>query len=400
MIRNSSKAIVDWLSDGARTAPEPEQVLAELCDQLIAAGIPLWRVAVFVHTLHPDIVGRRFLWRSGAGVQTSRSPFEVVDTEGFQKSPLAHISRYGVAIRRRLVDGISDFPILHELRADGVTDYLASPLIFTNGEINVATWTTREPGGFTNEQIEGIESVIAPLARVTEVRELRRTAIGLLDTYVGNQAGARILSGRIRRGDADLIHAVIWLSDMRGFTALADRLPPGVLLNVLNGYFDSQVPAILKHGGEVLKFMGDGLFAIFPVAATEVEARETCNRALLAAREARVSVAKMSATHGSESVDNIHFGLALHVGEVLYGNIGSGNRLDFTCIGPAVNLAARIEKLASTLKRTILCSEEFASLCGRGLRPVGDFTVPGFAATQRVFGLEDESVQPTRRASS
>jgi adenylate cyclase len=155
--------------------------------------------------------------------------------------------------------------MLRELRDEGVSDYLASPLLLTDGEIDLATWTTRQAGGFTDAQIEGIKSIIAPLARVAEVRALRRTAINLLDTYVGNQAGERILAGAIRRGHAEAIYAGIWLSDMRGFTLLADRVPPQILLELLNEYFDCQVPTILKHGGEVLKFMGDGLLAIFPI---------------------------------------------------------------------------------------------------------------------------------------
>jgi adenylate cyclase len=380
------KAVVDWLIDGARSAPLPQQVLAQLSDRLVACGIPLWRVAVFVRTLHPQVMGRRFIWRPGAEVEMSEAPFGVLESAEFLDSPVARVYETGRPIRRKLVDpdGGADFPVLADLRAEGVTDYLASPLFFTDGAIHVVTCTTREPGGFTDAQIAGIEAIITPLARVTEIRALRRMASVLLDTYVGHDAGERILAGRIRRGDIEEIHAAIWLSDMRGFTALADRQPPRVLIDLLNRYFDCQVPVILDHGAEVLKFMGDGLLAIFTIAGDETE---VCKRALAAARQAQTNIAELSRS----AMQGLRFGLALHVGDVLYGNIGSGSRLDFTCIGPAVNFAARIEKLTGQVGREILASGEFARHCRDEFTALGEFTLPGFSATQQVFGLADEA---------
>jgi adenylate cyclase len=202
-----------------------------------------------------------------------------------------------------------------------------------------------------------------------------------LDTYVGHDAGERILAGHIRRGDIEEIHAAIWLSDMRGFTALADSLPPRVMIDLLNRYFDCQVPVILDHGAEVLKFMGDGLLAIFTIAGNEAE---VCRRALTAAQQAQANVAALSRS----TMPGLRFGLALHIGDVLYGNIGSANRLDFTCIGPAVNCAARIEKLASQLGREILASGEFARHCPEGFTALGEFSLAGFSAPQLVFALE------------
>ena len=225
---------------------------------------------------------------------------------------------------------------------------------------------------------------MTPLARVAEIRGLRRMASNLLDTYVGHDAGERILAGHIRRGDIEEIHAAIWLSDMRGFTALADRQPPRVLIDLLNRYFDCQVPVILDHGAEVLKFMGDGLLAIFAIAGDETE---VCKRALAAARQAQANVADLA----KSAMQGLRFGLALHIGDVLYGNIGSGNRLDFTCIGPAVNFAARIEKLTSQVGREILASGEFARHCRGQFTALGEFSLPGFSAAQQVFGLENEA---------
>jgi adenylate cyclase len=381
------RAVVDWLIDGARSAPQPQQVLAELSERLVACGIPLWRVAVFVRTLHPNVMGRRFIWRPGAEIEVSEAPFELLETAEFRDNPIARVYETGRAIRRKLTDPdlAVDFPVLADLRAQGVTDYLASPLVFTDGAIHVVTCTTREPGGFSDTQIAGIEAIITPLARVAEIRALHRTASTLLDTYVGHDAGERILAGRIRVGDIEQIHAAIWLSDMRGFTTLAEGLPPRVLIDLLNRYFDCQVPAILDHGAEVLKFMGDGLLAIFTIAGNETE---VCRRALVAARRAQANIAALS----DSAMPGLRFGLALHIGDVLYGNIGSANRLDFTCIGPAVNCAARIEKLTGQLGRAILASDEFARHCPGEFTALGEFTLAGFSAPQLVFGLEGEPV--------
>jgi adenylate cyclase len=379
------RAIADWLIDGARSAPQPQEVLSQLCERLVASGIPLWRVAVFVNTLHPQIIGRRFIWRPGADVEISEGRFGLFDTPEFRENPVARVYATRTALRRRLADPgcAMDFPILQELRAEGVTDYLALPLFFTDGAVHLVTCTTRQPGGFTVAQIAGIEAIMTPLARVAEIRAWRRTASTLLDTYVGHDAGERILAGQIRRGDIEDIHAAIWLSDMRGFTALADRQPPRVLIDLLNRYFDCQVPVILEHGAEVLKFMGDGLLAIFTIDGDETEA---CMRALSAARQARANIAELSGS----AMPGVRFGLALHIGDVLYSNIGSGNRLDFTCIGPAVNFAARIEKLAGELGRGILASDEFARCCPGEFTALGEFTLAGFSTAQLVFGLEDE----------
>jgi adenylate cyclase len=394
MATGDIQSTVDWLVDGARSTMQAHRVLAELCDRLVGCGIPLWRVAVFVRTLHPHIMGRRFIWRPGADIEVRDAPFDLLETAEFRGSPVAKVYATGTPIRRRLAEADCpiDFPMLRELRDEGVSDYLASPLLFTDGEIQLATWTTRQAGGFTDAQIEGIKSIIAPLARVAEVRALQRTATNLLDTYVGNQAGERILAGAIRRGHAEAIYAAIWLSDMRGFTLLADRVPPLTLLELLNEYFDCQVPAILKHGGEVLKFMGDGLLAIFPIGS-DADPGKVCERALAAAYEARGNVAALNQPVRSE-IGVVRFGLALHIGKVLYGNIGGGNRLDFTCIGPAVNLAARLEKLSGKLGRVIVASDEFASYCATHFQALGKFPLAGFASEQKVFGASDEASSP------
>jgi adenylate cyclase len=274
------------------------------------------------------------------------------------------------------------------MRAEGATDYIALPLLATDGTVHATSWTTMQPGGFSDEQLNGLRLLMPPLARVVEIANQRRKASILLDTYVGNRAGERILGGQIRRGHTETMHAAIWLSDLRGFTALSDRLPAETVVDILNRYFDCQVSAIRTHGGEVLKFMGDGLLAVFPISEDDVQ--HVCSRALEAARQSRANVEAMRYPAG-DTVERFRFGVALHVGKILYGNIGGGNRLDFTCIGPAVNLAARLEKIAGRLHRTIVASAEFSHVSGGGWTDLGEFPIAGFSKAERVYGLQDET---------
>jgi len=387
--------INEWMIGGARSAPTPPQMMAECCERLVRAGLPLWRVGVFVRTLHPEIYGRNFLWKPGAEVELGTVDHDIQNAPQFIASPLSTVFMQGLEVRARLDDPASArFPIIEDLRAEGVTDYIALPLIYTDGFLNASSWTTKQPGGFTEEQLNAIRSIIVPLARYIEIVTLRRTAMLLLDTYVGNRAGERIWGGQIRRGHADTMNAAIWLSDLRGFAALSDRLPAETVMEILNLYFDCQVASIRDHGGEVLKFMGDGLLAVFPVDEYLGDEAQVCSRALEAARESRAGVEALQYSNG-EAVERFRFGVALHVGRVLYGNIGGGNRLDFTCIGPAVNLAARLEKIAGRLGRTVVASEGFAGVCEGGWSDLGEFPIAGFSKAERVYGLSDEASRAT-----
>jgi adenylate cyclase len=388
-----TSAVASWLVDGARSASKSEDVLTEMCVRLTQCGLPLWRVAVYVNTLHPQIFARRFLWKPGAHADVAEAPFAFAANAGFRDSPITRIRQTGQTIRRRLADPQCplDYEILKEMRGEGATDYLAAPLPFTNGEIHVASFATQQAGGFSDGEIAGLAAILPPLSRVAEVRALRRTAVNLLDAYVGHDAGERILDGRIQRGDAETIRAAIWLSDMRGFTRLADTVAPQALIERLNIFFDCLVPAIEAEKGEVLKFMGDGLLAIFRFAE-EAEINAACARALRAARRARANVDALPAFGEGDAEARLRFGLALHVGEALYGNIGGGGRLDFTCIGPPINMAARLEKIAAKLGRVVVASSAFAARLPDDFTALGAFELAGFREAQTVYGLrEDEA---------
>lgn len=383
--------VLNWLIDGARTSGTSADMIAAVCERVVDAGLPLSRFGIFIRTLHPEIFGRNFIWREGQEVEIGTVDFEILETPEFARSPLRIVFERGLEVRGRIDDPDSRrFPFLDDLRAEGATDYIAVPMPFLDGSVHATSWTTRHPGGFSDDDIAAIRTIMAPLARVSEIISLRRTATMLLDTYVGNRAGARILGGQIRRGHNDTMQAAIWLSDLRGFTALSDRLPAETVVEILNHYFDCQVTAIRGHGGEVLKFMGDGLLAVFPIDEYVGDAAHVCTRVLEAARESRASVEALAFPVG-DVIERFRFGVALHVGNILYGNIGGGNRLDFTCIGPAVNLAARLEKIAGRLGRTVVVSEGFANACREGWRELGEFPIAGFSKAQRVYGLAEET---------
>jgi adenylate cyclase len=380
------RAAVDWLVDGARDARGPDAVLAGLCRRLCAAGLPLHRVAVFVRTLHPNVLGRRFLWRAGAEVEVTERPHGLLEERSYLESPIPAVFGGQGPVRRRIADPDcpNDFGIIEELRAEGVSDYLVQPLAFSNGEIHAVSWTTTAPGGFSDADLAALDTIQAPLARLAEVYGLRRVATTLLDTYVGHGAGERILQGQIRRGEIERIRAVLLVSDLRGFTAQSNRLPGEQVIGLLNAYFDGLVPAIEAERGEVLKFIGDGLLAIFPVAA---EPAPACAAALAAAATAKAALAEANAARKARAEPALRYGMALHLGEVLYGNVGSATRLDFTTIGPAVNLTARLETLARDLGRELVLSAAFAAHCASNVRSLGRFELRGFRAPQEVFCL-------------
>ena len=391
MTTENFQSVIDWLIDGARSTPVPNQFLAEMCERLVRAGMPLWRVGIFVRTLHPNVFGRNFIWRPGEEVVVGSADFDIQATPEFINSPLAIVFREGREVSYRLDDPESArFPFFDDMRAEGVTGYIALPLLFIDGSTHASSWTTKQPGGFSDAQLEALRTLARPLARLAEAIGQRRIATTLLETYVGARAGEKILAGQIRRGHTETMRAVIWLSDLRGFTKLSDRLSSESVVEILNLYFECQVPAIVDHGGEVLKFMGDGLLAVFPVGENDADVADVCGRVLAAAHTFRENVDAMRYESAAGIGERFRFGLALHVGRVLYGNIGGGNRLDFTCIGPAVNMAARIEKIASRLNRTILASTEFVRHLDAGWTDLGEFAVAGFSAPERVYGLLDE----------
>jgi len=379
--------VVEWMMRDGRHITHMREFGDEMCRRIVAAEVPLWRAFCSVGTLHPQIVASAYIWRRdtpGAIRMTATHSFEK-DPE-FATSPSAEVQRAGRMIRRRLHSSECplDYPVLKQFKDDGGTDYAAMPMICSSGQINSITWLTDRAGGFSDIEIGGLASVAEALAIIVELQATRRIARHLMDTYVGHRTGERVLSGAITRGSGEAIRAVVWLCDLRGFTAMTDSLPRDRVIGLLYDYFETMVDVVAAEGGEPLKFMGDGMLAIFELGASENPA-ERCAAALRAARAASEKTAARNAERRSAREPEIHFGLALHLGEVSYGNIGAPTRLDFTVIGPAVNQAARLEKLGHELGRPVVTSASFAAASPEPLDSIGRHSLRGVSEPQEVF---------------
>jgi len=354
--------VIDWLIEGAAPAKLPQEVLLHLCRRLVAQGMPLYRVAVFVRTLHPNVLGRSFIWNQDRdAVEVNAAPYEFLESDQFLKSPLRVVFAEHAEIRRRLADAACpmDFPVLEDFRKEGVTDFLALPLRFVNGEVHAASFATRRAGGFHEAEIAALRQVATALARIAEIYAHLRKARNILDAYLGPLAGEKVLQGQIKRGDGQDIHAVIWFCDLRDSTPLADSMSRQDFLRLLNDYFECVLGPVMERGGEVLRFIGDAALAIFPVG--EVPVGEACARAAAAAQDA---VSRMQKLNQSRDVP-LRFGIGLHLGDLTYGNIGTPTRIEFTVIGAAANEAARIESLCKVLKVPLIASEKVVSLLSR-----------------------------------
>lgn len=369
----------DWMIDGARPSARADDIINGMCTRLSAAGVRIDRFGLFIFTLHPNIKGRAFSWRRGQDLVMREADYALAQTPGFCDSIAVHVMETGNAYRCRFETDTTfpPFPDVQEIRAEGMTDYMIAPLVYTTGQTHAVSWATARPGGFTDAEAEALEWIRAPLARLTEIYMLRLNAANLLSAYVGRNGGRRVLEGNVRRGDTERITAAILFVDIKGFTGLSGTTPAQVVIERLNGFFDVFVEAIDAEDGEVLKFIGDAVLAIFPVggdgpAAAVGQADAALERADAAFREAPES--------------RLGYRAAIHVGELSYGNIGGGHRLDFTAIGPAVNLAARLLEIATRTGRDLVCSADAARYLA-GSEPLGDFELKGIAGTRSVFAL-------------
>ena len=379
--------VVRWMLSEGRHNTRMREFGDEMCRRIVAAGIPLWRAFCFVGTLHPQVAATAYVWnRNESGARRMAASHELAASPEFTQSPIAAVSLQGRAIRRRLADAARplDFALLEQFKREGATDYLALPMIRSDGGVNVISFVTDRKDGFTDAEVSGLEEVAQALGLIVELQSSRRIAKTLLDTYIGPRTGRRVLSGAIKRGSGETIRAVIWCCDLRGFTALADRLPRDELTALLNAYFEIMAGAVIAEGGEVLKFIGDGMLAIFESGDGD-DASNGCAAALKAARAAVRAVEARNIKLAQTEAQPIRFGLALHLGEVYYGNIGAPDRLDFTVIGPAVNHASRLEKLASELGRSVVASASFAAAAPEVLESLGFHRLRGIAQPQELF---------------
>jgi len=310
------------------------------------------------------------------------------DNDTYIGSPMQHVVETGTPFRRRLdaLDEDRDHRLLFELAADGATDYLALPLVFSDGSVSNLIFASNSKGGFSDQDVAGFEELAPYVTPIFEVLATRKLARTLLDTYVGPRTGERVLSGQIKRGDGEVIHAATWFSDLRDFTALTERLEPKDLLAMLNSYFEAIAAAVTARGGEVLRFIGDAMLIVFPVGPAGSQ-EEACAAAVDAAKDAINTLAALNIRRKRAGQPPIHFGVGLHLGEVIYGNVGAPDRLDFTVMGPAVNRTARLEGLTKALGHGLIMFGEFAGLIGEDTQSLGFYALKGVAGEQEVFAL-------------
>ncbi len=381
--------VIDWMLHKGRLLGSPEALVGELCARVRAAGMPLDRVAFFFWTLHPQYWGIAMFW-DGEKVNVQRGTRELLRSQTYLDSPARRITEGERVIRRRLErpDCPLDFPVLAELRRDGITDYVMVEVVFSTGVRNSVSLATRRPGGFSEHDIAEVERLLHPFALAMENFTNLAIARTLLDTYLGRISGARVLLGQVQRGDGEEIDAVIWFSDLRDSTPLADALGGRGFLDLLNDYFESTAGAVLAHGGEVLRFIGDASLAVFPVAGRSDNARrEACARAVQAAREARRRVRATNGRRAGAGLPAFACGVGLHLGRVLYGNIGTPERLEFSVIGAAANETARIEALCKTTGRDAVLSRAMVEALGEPCPRLGQFDLRGVGRPIEVFAL-------------
>ena len=375
-------------------------LIAELAERMAGGGIPLWRLTYLMTTLHPELLGSRYRWVRGQGIDVFDAPREVAMSDDFQASPFREVLGRKRALRRHLVgaDAKLDFRLLEQLRDQGGTDYVCLPVEFSDGHMDIVSVATDAAEGFSRHDLDRMYGLFPLFCRIVEIQAVRRLARDLLDIYVGHDAGERILSGQIGRGDGETIRAAIWTCDLRGFTALADELPGHELISLLNEYYECMLIPLAARGGEVLKFVGDSVLAIFRLIDGRTEA-DVCEAALLAAEEAMAGMAELNRTRRGRDLPVLRFGVGLHIGDVIYGNIGALSRLDFTVIGPAVNLVNRIEHLSRRVSRPILASADFAARLPGRLESLGKHELPGLSEPQEVYALPVLSVLPSAPAA-
>jgi adenylate cyclase len=380
--------VVSWLFAEGRKIGHAKSFFDALCRRLLDAGAPNWRVRVNYEVINPQVVASSLTWYRGRdGVTEFNAPHEMRLSADYFGSPVQELHSTGRLVRYRL-DALEarNHAILHGLAGEGGIDYAAIPLTFSSGIVNAFIVATDRADGFSDADIAKLCTLASFLTPIFEVMAMNQVLKSVLDTYVGPRTAAKVLKGLIKRGDGETIRAALWFSDLRDFTQLTESLPPQRLLAMLNSYFEHVAAAVTPRGGEILRFIGDAMLIVFPVGA-DSDTKAACAAAADAAADAFARLANINRQRRAAAEPEIRFGLGLHVGEVIYGNVGAPNRLDFTVMGPAVNRTARLADLTKAAGYPLLMSAEFAAHLDRPLRSLGRYKLRGVAEAQEVFVL-------------
>ncbi len=387
----SPQPVIDWLFPSGCLMKDDTQFVHELAHQLNACGAPVDRLHVTIRTLNPRIVGTTNRWLKSTDItHRVEAEHQIRESDRYIGSPLKQLFDTERPVRQRL-DQLPDnaHRTYTDLADDGFTDYLALPVMTADGMISAFIVTTRKMDGFSDRDIESFRVIRNHLVPVLEVHSLRHLSKSLLNTYVGKRTGEKVLAGMIKRGDADLINAALWFSDLRNFTQLTEVLPADQILEMLNAYFEFVAASVTARGGEILRFIGDAMLIVFPIDGN-MDAQTACRAAIDAAIDAQSTLATLNHRRRRQGQPEIEFGVGLNVGEVIYGNVGAPDRLDFTVMGPAVNRTARLESLTKAFDKNILFSKEFAEHIDEPLQSFGEHLMKGIAEPQAVFALQSE----------
>ncbi|WP_169543148.1 DUF427 domain-containing protein [Sneathiella aquimaris] len=389
---SGTDSLTEWLAQGRWSNDNSMMLTRQLVDRLLAIGFPIMRLNVAIRQLHPLIAGESYLWqRETDTVVTNQMFHENATSTQYLQSPLKLVTEGLGGIRQKLTADQTefDFPIMKDLRDQGATDYVAFPLIFSDGHIHNLTLTSDAPDGFSTSHLGQIYEALPMISRLYEVHKLKANAKSLLQSYLGKSAGDKVLSGLTKRGDGGTIEAAILYCDLVNSTLLTETLSQEAYLDLLNSFFDAVAQAVYANHGDILKFIGDAVLAIFPIEdSSNKSRREACISAAKATKEISHNIAQ------SPFSDNLSSKTGLHFGQVRYGNIGSEQRLDFTVIGSAANEVARITDICSTLGETALVSEQIASDLSSGLKSAGKFNLKGFHKERELFSFDPDKFEP------
>ncbi len=373
--------LVDWLLRDAWRNKTARDLTKSFGEAMIACGIPLWRFSVGIWTLHPQLAGRGYIWERGWDeVEVFNTPHGMLSHPDYLNSPVRFVSEGLGGVRQRLdIAGMSEFrfPVMEELRDKGGTDYVAMPLPFSNGQINTMTLTSDHPDGFSTADLGMVFQCVFGLSRFYETISLRQNAETLLTTYLGKRSGKRVLNGETQRGAGEEITAAILTCDLRNSTQLASSLPRLAYLDLLNDFFEAVSEPILSRHGEVLKFIGDGVLAIFPVDSDPA----------LACAKARDGAVEIIARLTEHEDPPLSCAIGLHLGDVTFGNVGAPSRLDFTVIGSAANIAARLSDQCKVMDQSLLISGAVQQALGEEMVPLGQIELRNVADPTDIFTM-------------
>jgi len=402
--------VADWLITRALAGADIEEVFNGCCERLRAAGIPIWRGSIGFSTLHPLFGGMSLIWKPQEGlISENHLHGEMLNNEAFEQSPIAVVLKGSTSfLRRRLTgdDALVDFAVLEKFRDEGATDYLINasafsetPTTYSSTEGMIASWLTDRNSGFSDRDIAALMRIQKRLAVACKVTIKEQTARNVLNAYLGRSAGDRVLQGQIKLGDGEEIDAVIWFSDLRGSTPLAESVTKPEFLAILNDYFEVTAGAVIANGGEVLRFIGDAVLAIFPIDVAGMSENAAAEAAVAALQDADERLLRINEKRPADGKPAISFGAGLHVGEVLYGNIGVPERVEFSVIGAAANEAARIESLTKTVDHHALASKAFVDLCPDGWASVGHHPLRGVGQEIEVFARDTTILAGARKVA-